>query len=65
MGAAIFALFHVQYGLPYWLAFAFAIVASADGARATSAPDEATLELGARLDVDEHDVRNRPISDLA
>jgi ABC-type branched-subunit amino acid transport system ATPase component/ABC-type branched-subunit amino acid transport system permease subunit len=28
-GAALFALFHVQYGVPYWLAFAFAIVASA------------------------------------
>ena len=28
-GAAIFALFHVQYGVPYWLAFGFAIVATA------------------------------------
>jgi len=28
MGAALFALFHVQYGVPYWLAFAVAIVAS-------------------------------------
>ena len=24
-GVALFALFHVQYGVPYWLAFAFAI----------------------------------------
>src|SRR6185436_12458869 len=29
MGAAIFALFHVQYNVPYWLAFACAIVATA------------------------------------
>jgi ABC-type branched-subunit amino acid transport system ATPase component/ABC-type branched-subunit amino acid transport system permease subunit len=29
MGAAIFALFHVQYNVPYWLAFASAIVATA------------------------------------
>ena len=28
-GVALFALFHVQYGVPYWLAFAFAIVATA------------------------------------
>ena len=28
-GVAIFALFHVQYGVPYWLAFAFAVVATA------------------------------------
>jgi ABC-type branched-subunit amino acid transport system ATPase component/ABC-type branched-subunit amino acid transport system permease subunit len=28
-GAALFALFHVQYGVPYWLAFAFAIVTAA------------------------------------
>ncbi len=28
-GAAIFALFHVQYGVPYWLAFGFAVVATA------------------------------------
>ena len=29
MGAALFALFHVQYGVPYWLAFGGAIIASA------------------------------------
>jgi ABC-type branched-subunit amino acid transport system ATPase component/ABC-type branched-subunit amino acid transport system permease subunit len=29
MGAAIFALFHVQYDVPYWLAFGFAVVATA------------------------------------
>ena len=28
-GVALFALFHVQYDVPYWLAFAFAIVATA------------------------------------
>jgi len=28
-GVAIFALFHVQYGVPYWLAFAFATIATA------------------------------------
>ena len=28
-GVAIFALFHVQYGVPYWLAFVFAVVATA------------------------------------
>ena len=28
-GVALFALFHVQYGVPYWLAFAFAVVATA------------------------------------
>ena len=27
-GVALFALFHVQYGVPYWLAFAFAVVAT-------------------------------------
>src|SRR6476646_881181 len=29
LGAAIFALFHVQYGVPYWLAFGFALIATA------------------------------------
>ncbi len=29
MGAALFALFHVQYDVPYWLAFVGAIVATA------------------------------------
>ncbi len=28
-GVALFALFHVQYGIPYWLAFAFATIATA------------------------------------
>ena len=28
-GVAIFALFHVQYHVPYWLAFVFAVVATA------------------------------------
>ena len=28
-GVALFALFHVQYGVPYWLAFVFAVVATA------------------------------------
>jgi ABC-type branched-subunit amino acid transport system permease subunit/ABC-type branched-subunit amino acid transport system ATPase component len=28
-GVALFALFHVQYGVPYWLAFVLAIVATA------------------------------------
>ncbi len=28
-GVAIFALFHVQYGVPYWLAFVSAVVATA------------------------------------
>ncbi|HVJ96689.1 MAG TPA: ABC transporter, partial [Acidimicrobiia bacterium] len=27
-GVAIFSLFHVQYGVPYWLAFAFAVAAT-------------------------------------
>jgi branched-subunit amino acid ABC-type transport system permease component len=27
-GVALFALFHVQYSVPYWLAFAFAVVAT-------------------------------------
>ena len=28
-GVALFALFHVQYNVPYWLAFAFAVLATA------------------------------------
>ena len=28
-GVAVFALFHVQYGVPYWFAFAFAVVSTA------------------------------------
>ncbi len=28
-GVALFALFHVQYGVPYWFAFVFAVVATA------------------------------------
>jgi ABC-type branched-subunit amino acid transport system permease subunit/ABC-type branched-subunit amino acid transport system ATPase component len=28
-GVALFALFHVQYGIPYWLAFGVAVVATA------------------------------------